>query len=91
MELALTFSDADAVRIEKYAAKKNLNILDYAKRAVMKPIDEEDSLDAKNAAMLALKQLQKEMDGVGAAVGLDSDDAVADWITESRRAERLAP
>ncbi len=91
MELALSFSDADAARIEKYAAKKNMNVLDYAKRAVMKPIEEEDSLAAQSDAMFALKQLQKEMDGVGEAIGLDSDDAVAEWITESRRAERLAP
>ncbi len=48
MELALSFSDADAARIKSYVAKKNMNILDYAKRAVMKPIDEEDALAAQN-------------------------------------------
>ncbi|MBQ7515007.1 MAG: hypothetical protein IJS96_01885 [Schwartzia sp.] len=53
MELALSFSDADAARIKHYAAKKNMNVLDYAKRAVMKPIEEEDSLAAQNAAYAA--------------------------------------
>ena len=54
MELALSFSDADAARIKNYVAKKNMSIIDYAKRAVMKPIDEEDSLAAKNAEYLAM-------------------------------------
>ena len=48
MELALSFSDADAARIKNYVAKKNMSVLDYAKRAVMKPIDEEESLAAQN-------------------------------------------
>ena len=48
MELALSFSDADAARIKNYVAKKNMSIIDYAKRAVMKPIDEEESLAAQN-------------------------------------------
>ena len=90
MEMALSFDAAEAARIEKYAAKKNMSILDYAKRAVMKSIDEEDALTAQNVAMAALKSLQKDMEGVGEAVGLDSDEAVATWVTESRRTERLA-
>lgn len=90
VELALSFSEADALRIKKYAAKKNMSILDYAKHAVMKSIDEEDSLTEQNAAMIALKGIQKDMEGVGEAIGLDSDDAVAAWVTESRREERAA-
>ncbi len=91
MELALSFSEADAVRIEKYAAERNMSVLDYVKRAVKKSVDEEAKGDARNAAMLALEKMQSDMAGVGEAVGLDSDEAVAAWVTESRRKERMAP
>ena len=91
MELALTFSSADATLIEKYAAQRNMSVLDFARHAVMNSVDEEAERAKRNAAMSALKKLQKDMDGVGEAVGLESDEAVAAWVTESRRAERLAP
>ena len=54
MELALSFSDADAMRIEKYAAARNMSVLDFAKRAVMKTVDEETERAARNAEYLAM-------------------------------------
>ena len=54
MELALTFSDDDAARIRKHAAEKSMSVFDFAKRAVMKSVDEEDARAAKNAAYLAM-------------------------------------
>ena len=43
-----------------------------------------------NPALLTLRRLQKELEGVGEAIGLDSDEAIADWVTASRRKERAA-
>ena len=54
MELALSFNAADASRIEKYAARKNMSALDYIREAVMKPIDEEDARAKANAEYLAM-------------------------------------
>ena len=54
MELALTFDAADAARIEKYAAEKRMSVFDFAKRAVMKSIDEEEAYAKANAAYLAM-------------------------------------
>ena len=50
----------------------------------------DESVLPMNPAMLALKRLQKELEGVGEAIGFDSDDAIAEWITASRRQERAA-
>ncbi|MBR1553719.1 MAG: hypothetical protein IJ631_06905 [Schwartzia sp.] len=90
MELALSFNSADSARIESYAARKNMSAIDYIRAAVMKPIDEETRRDGKEAAMLAMKRLQGELEGAGKEIGLASDEDVADWITESRRKERAA-
>ncbi len=49
MELALTFSDADAVRIEKYAAERDMSVFDYAKKILRKGLDEEDARAKANA------------------------------------------
>ena len=54
MELALSFSHADALRIEKYAAQKSMSVFDFAKRAVMKSIDDEDARAKANAEYLAM-------------------------------------
>lgn len=54
MELALSFSAADAARIEDYAARKNMSALDYIRAAVMKPIDEEDARATADAEYLAM-------------------------------------
>lgn len=54
MELALSFSDADAARIESYAAKKNMSVLDYAKKILKKGLDEEEARDKANAEYLAM-------------------------------------
>lgn len=90
MELALSFDAADASRIEKYAAEKNMSVPDFVRRAVMKSVHEEQERAARNGALLALKKLQKELEGAGEKAGLGSDEAIADWITESRRRERSA-
>ena len=54
MELALSFSEDDAVRIEKYAAARNMSVFDFVKSALTKRLDEEDALAAKNAEYLAM-------------------------------------
>ena len=41
-----------------------------------------------NPSMYAMGQLQKEMRGAADAAGLGSDEAIAEWITESRRERR---
>lgn len=89
MELALSFSDAEAVQIKSYAAKRNMSVLDFVKRAVRKSVDEEAEGAAKSVGYIALQKLREELEGAGEAVGLDSDEAVAAWVTESRRKERL--
>ncbi|MBQ9376728.1 MAG: hypothetical protein IJU05_02860 [Schwartzia sp.] len=64
MELAVSFDRADALQIEKYAAARNMSVLDFVKRAVMKSVDEESERAAKNAEYLAMldegyRQLEK--------------------------------
>ena len=54
MELALSFDAADALRIEKYAAERNMSIFDYAKSALQKNLDEEDARAKANAEYLAM-------------------------------------
>ena len=54
MELALSFDQADALRIEKYAAARNMSVLDYVKRAVKKTVDEETERAAQNVEYLAM-------------------------------------
>ncbi len=54
MELALSFSDADAARIQSYAAQKNMSVLDYAKKILKKGLDEEEARDKANAEYLAM-------------------------------------
>ena len=53
MELALSFSDADAARIEKRAAQKNMSVFDYVRQSVMARIDDE-TREAQNAEYLAM-------------------------------------
>ena len=40
-----------------------------------------------NSAIYALQRFQQQMAGEGEAVGLGTDEAVAEWITMSRREE----
>ena len=54
MELALSFSEADAARIESCAARKNMSVLDYAKKILQKGLDEEEARAAQNAEYLAM-------------------------------------
>ena len=54
MALALSFNDADAARIENYAAMKNMGVFDFVRQAVMKPIDEADEKAARNSEYLAV-------------------------------------
>ena len=54
MELALSFSDADAARIESYAAQRNMSVPDYAKKILQKGLDEEEARDKANAEYLAM-------------------------------------
>lgn len=54
MELALTFDAADAVRIEKHAAERNMSVFDYATNALKKKLDEEDARAKANAEYLAM-------------------------------------
>lgn len=42
-----------------------------------------------NSAVYAIQKFQKQMAGEGAKVGLATDEAIADWITQSRREENL--
>ena len=54
MELALSFSEADAVRIEKYAAQRNMSVFDFVRQSVMKRIDEDEAREVRNAEYLAM-------------------------------------
>ena len=54
MELTLSFNNADATLIEKYAVKRNMSVLDFVKCAVKKSVDEEAESDARNAEYLAM-------------------------------------
>ena len=51
-------------------------------------IAENGAVQIMNPALYALKQLQKNMAGAAEATGLDSDEAIAEWVTEERRQRR---
>ena len=40
-----------------------------------------------NSAVYAIEKFQKEMKGQAGRAGLESEDSVAEWITQSRREE----
>lgn len=40
-----------------------------------------------NSAVYAMEKFQKEMKGQAERAGLESEDSVAEWITQSRREE----
>ncbi|MCD8003402.1 MAG: AbrB/MazE/SpoVT family DNA-binding domain-containing protein [Clostridia bacterium] len=50
-------------------------------------IVEDGSVKVINSAIYAMQKFQLQMKGKAELAGLDSEDDVADWITESRREE----
>ena len=52
MELALSFSEADAVRIEKYTAERNMSVFDFVRQSVMKRIDDDEARNNEYAAKI---------------------------------------
>ena len=50
-------------------------------------VAEKDSVRVVNSVLYAVQQFQNDMKGQAEAVGLKSEDDVADWITQSRRME----
>lgn len=54
VELALSFDAADAARIESCAARKNMSVLDYAKKVLQKGLDEDEAREKANAEYLAM-------------------------------------
>ena len=53
MALEFSFNDADAARIENYAAVNKIGVFDFVRQTVMKTIDEADAKAARNAEYLA--------------------------------------
>ena len=72
MKLSLSFNNADAILIEKYAAERNMSVLDFVMRAVMKSVAEETERAERKAAMLAPEKKGSDMAGFRNAVGPDS-------------------
>ena len=64
MKLSLSFNNADAILIEKYAAERNMSVLDFVMRAVMKSVAEETERAERKAAMLAPEKKGLDMAGV---------------------------
>ena len=52
-------------------------------------IVENVSVRVINSAIYAMQKFQRQMAGEGAKVDLDTDEAIAEWITQSRREENL--
>ena len=50
-------------------------------------IVENGSVRVINSAVYAMQRLQEQMKGQAAAAGLNSEDDVAEWITQARRKE----
>ena len=50
-------------------------------------IQENGQIIVMNSAIYAMKKFQKQMEGQAAKAGLNSEEDVAEWITESRRKE----
>lgn len=50
-------------------------------------IVEDGSVRVVNAAIYAMQQLQKKMNGEAEKAGFTSDEDIASWITDSRRKE----
>lgn len=52
-------------------------------------IVEGGSVRVINSAVYAIQKFQQQMAGEAEKAGLTTDDAIADWITQSRREENL--
>ena len=52
MALALSFDDADAVRIENYAAQRQMSVFEFVRQAVMEAINREDDRIARREEYL---------------------------------------
>lgn len=50
-------------------------------------IQENGQIIVMNSAIYAMKIFQKQMKGQAAKAGLNSEEGVAEWITDSRRKE----
>lgn len=48
-------------------------------------IVEDGQIIVMNSAIYAMKKFQRQMKGAANSMGLQSEEDVADWITESRR------
>ena len=69
MELSLSFNNADARLIEKFAAEHNMSVTDFVKRAVMKSVAEETERTTRSAAILAMEKKREGTVGAGPALG----------------------
>ena len=54
MEMALSFSAAEAARIESYAARNHMSVVDFVRQSVMARIDDDETREAQNAKFLAM-------------------------------------
>ena len=69
MELSLSFNNADAMLIEKYAAERNMSVTDFVKHAVMKSVAEETERAQRSAAILAMEKKKSDTAGASPASG----------------------
>jgi len=64
MTLSLNMSEADTLRVQDYAARKNLNLGDFLRDTIMDKVEKEEAKDKRNAEYLAkldrgLKQMKE--------------------------------
>lgn len=83
-------NDARVMSKGQVTIPKNIRtILDITPGDRVTFVAEKDSVRVVNSAVYAMQKFQEEMRGSADAAGFLSEDAVAEWITESRRKETI--
>ena len=95
MELALSFSAADAARIEKYAAEKSMSAIDFVKNVLKTRLDEEDARAEANEEYLAMLDRSRRQIEKGQTISFTEEE----WekfvngdpeVCAAKKAEHLA-
>ena len=88
MSEATIVNDARVMAKGQVTIPKNIrNILGITTGDRVTFVVEDGNVRVVNSAIYALQRFQAQMKGEGKAAGLMNDDAVAAWITASRREE----
>ena len=88
MQTNIVVSDAKVMSKGQVTIPKKIrNILGVSSGDRLTFIVEGNTVRVENSAVYALRQFQEQMKGEPQKAGLISEEAIAEWITKSRREE----